>query len=129
MRNANRVDSEKCNAALLAKVGFYTAETEPRQVCCTIRACDPCFGIVSGLARKGDHVTSPERGERENEPVLDLKRTLISEGNANNNFKCCTLRQGINASMLARTFRSSFRVQHGLAQLIFDTNAQQGTHE
>ena len=92
MRNANRLDSEKCNAALLEKGSLDTAETEPRQVCCTIRACDPCFGIVSGLARKGDHVTSPERGERENEPVLDLKRTLISEGNANNNFKCCTLR-------------------------------------
>ena len=31
------------------KVDFDAAENEPRQVCCIIRAREPCFGIVSVL--------------------------------------------------------------------------------
>ena len=34
----------------LQESDFDTAENEPRQVCCMIRAREPSFGIVSGLA-------------------------------------------------------------------------------
>ena len=38
------------NECLPEQIGFDGAKNEPRQVCCMVSACEPCFGIVSGLA-------------------------------------------------------------------------------
>ena len=45
------------NGCILAKLGFNTAENEPRQVRCRIGAREPCFGSVSvrGITRVPEH--------------------------------------------------------------------------
>ena len=47
------------NACLLEKFGYGTAENEPGQVCCVIRAHNPWFGIVTVPGTRNADANAP----------------------------------------------------------------------